>query len=323
MSTPAERKFKRAQRKKEARRKFRERQAITGLSPRPERRQQPRGAFRAPPSSSTGTTTGLPEQGQEGQDPLLTMLGMKEGYKGGQEIREGITSGAYADKFSNAYDRVGDWFNVGQQPDVYTALPGTYSSSVPGAAQTATQGYAPGSYAPNVNPRFAAQFPQAPIAGGPQSYGAGLSGSVPTDFGIQGGADWGSAIANTGAQGSTLMGSGVGSTGMYAGGEASGLLADSTGAMAGEGLGTGLQAGADASSTAAGAGMLSKAGSLAGVGLNIYDMTQGGVNPGNVLGLAGSGMVAASAFNPALAAMGPWGWAAMGAGMLGSYLDWW
>jgi len=201
MSTPAERKAKRERKKEQARRKFRERQAITGLSPRPERRQQPRGAYRAPPSSSTGTTTGLPEQGQEGQDPLLTMLGMKEGYKGGQEIREGFTSGAYADKFSNAYDRVGDWFNVGQQPDVYTALPGA-SRSVPGSIQTVTQPYSPGSYA------------QAPMAGGPQSYGAGLSGSVPTDFGIQGGADWGSAIANTGAQGSTLMGSGVGSGSM-------------------------------------------------------------------------------------------------------------
>jgi hypothetical protein len=85
--------------------------------------------------------------------------------------------------------------------------------------------------------------------------------------------------------------------------------------------GTGLQ-GAEAT-TAAEANLLSKVGPLVGMGLNVYDMTENGINAGNALGLAGSGMLAASSFNPALAALGPWGWAAMGTGALGSVMDWW
>ena len=71
--------------------------------------------------------------------------------------------------------------------------------------------------------------------------------------------------------------------------------------------------------------LLGKAGSLAGLGLSAYDIANSGINVGNALGLVGSGLGTAAAFsaNPALMAMGPWGWGLAGLGTVGSLMDWW
>ena len=56
-----------------------------------------------------------------------------------------------------------------------------------------------------------------------------------------------------------------------------------------------------------------------GAGLSIYDMVQGGVNPGNVMGLGS----ALAFMAPASMALGPLGWALAGGSLLGSLFDWW
>jgi len=290
--------------KRRAKRKeFVSRKPVLGLQRR-EARGQPRSAFRP----TVATTTG-PEQEQEGggAEALTGMFAIKEGWDQGQQVQEGITSGAYADKFSNAADRVGGWFNFGQQPDAYTALSGTYSRSVPGSIQTVTQPYSTGSYGANINPRFASQFTQ-PVAGGVQSYGAGLSGSIPRDFGIQGGSDWASAIANTGAEGSTLLQETVGLGSDFAGGDLyTGLDTTSLGTTA----------------TGAEASILGEVGSLAGMGLSAYDMSPQGITAGNMMGLLGSGILAGTTMLGLANAWNPVGWALLAGSAAGSIFDWW
>ena len=56
-----------------------------------------------------------------------------------------------------------------------------------------------------------------------------------------------------------------------------------------------------------------------GAGLSIYDMIEGGVNPGNVMGLGS----AAAFLAPAAMGLGPLGWALAGGSLLGSLFDWW
>jgi len=57
--------------------------------------------------------------------------------------------------------------------------------------------------------------------------------------------------------------------------------------------------------------------------LSAYDMIENGASVGNVTGLMGGGMVAASFFSPALAALGPWGAGIAAVGAVGSWFDWW
>ena len=58
--------------------------------------------------------------------------------------------------------------------------------------------------------------------------------------------------------------------------------------------------------------------------LSAYDMVENGASVGNVTGLMGGGMVAASFFGgPALAALGPWGAGIAAVGAVGSWMDWW
>tara|TARA_Y100001949_G_C15982886_1_gene329176 strand:- start:713 stop:1858 length:1146 start_codon:yes stop_codon:yes gene_type:complete len=88
----------------------------------------------------------------------------------------------------------------------------------------------------------------------------------------------------------------------------------------------------------AGGGMgsaLGALGSAAGVGMNIYDMFDQGVTPGNMMGMLGSGMLGASALGSmgvmsgATAGLGlanawnPIGWALLGGSIAGSLFDWW
>ena len=82
--------------------------------------------------------------------------------------------------------------------------------------------------------------------------------------------------------------------------------------------GAGVTAGADAAA-GAGAGWGSKVLPGIGAGLSIYDMVEGGVNPGNVMGLGS----ALAFMAPASMALGPLGWALAGGSLLGSLFDWW
>ena len=66
---------------------------------------------------------------------------------------------------------------------------------------------------------------------------------------------------------------------------------------------------------------LGLAGSGLGVGLNAYDISQQGATPGNILGLGGSAVLGLNALGMANA-WNPAGWAMLGAGTLGSLLDW-
>ena len=328
----------------------------TGLLGPQAQSQTQRGAYRAPTGFQSITQGGLGEVKDEGLmgDFLTPMLATKEGveqiqemYKGGQNLREGFTSiPDYAEKtWDYLGDRgtdIGNWFSG--SPSNVTQLQGStnYSPAVNFAKQSPSAGITTGgapkwNFYENVNPNFGSQnvlqsgvlsqggagtvpSPYYPMAGPPELGGtlsqggmgatasAGMGTTVPLDYGIQGGSTWAEAIANTGGQGSTLMGDVVGQGSKFAG--------DAY---------TGMQAGeqALASAGAAEASMLSKVGSIAGLGLNAYDIANQGVTANNMMGLMGSGIMASTAMLGLSQAWNPVGWALLGASALGSLTDWW
>ena len=255
------------------------------------------------------------------------------------------------------------WF--GYNPADQAALPNTYGRSVPGAVQDVTQGYTPPTVNPNINTNFyspppANQLYQPDLINysqrsprgfdpiHPSSQPVDVSGGVPgvelpsvdelNWFDISGVdplptevSGWG-GIAPSNATGSidssgiftadpnTTMGM-LDDLGGYGGGIAD-FTSDSVGAAA-EGAGDLIDA--TGANTTGMSGLLSKAGSLAGLGLSAYDIANSGINAGNALGLVGSGLGTAAAFstNPALMALGPWGWGLAGLGTVGSLMDWW
>jgi hypothetical protein len=262
--------------------------------------------------SVTSETTGQ----QRPQTSLLDQVPSVVGaYKAGQKMKGmgeqalnspmGQNLGAYYNGdpqgLSNFLGQQG-WF--GYNPSDQGALAGSYGKAVPGSMDSVTQGYSPASYNPNINPRFESQF-GSPSAGGVYGSFDSIDPTIPTDF------------AKTGNMYTSLGGSDGMSA--FSGGEASGLLGDSTGAMAGDLFDGG------ANTVPKGAGGFGQMASLAGLGLSAYDIANSGLNAGNALGLVGSGLGTAAAFstNPALMAMGPWGWGLAGLGTVGSLMDWW
>ena len=135
----------------------------------------------------------------------------------------------------------------------------------------------------------------------------------------------------------------LGSGGMFTPG--TGALNASTGVFTPTGgklLGDAVGQGTMYSNVPKGAGGMGSAlgalGSAAGVGLNIYDMTEQGITPGNMMGMLGSGMLGASALSGlgigtgamsgllsagALNAWNPVGWALLAGSVAGSLFDWW
>ena len=118
-----------------------------------------------------------------------------------------------------------------------------------------------------------------------------------------------SPSAGTIAESGGLLGTGgldtLGSGGMYAGTGGQELLAGNV-------------------PKGAGGSALGGIGAAAGVGLNIYDMTQQGITPGNVMGLGGSALLGANALGFGLAnAWNPLGWALLAGSVAGSLFDWW
>jgi len=76
-----------------------------------------------------------------------------------------------------------------------------------------------------------------------------------------------------------------------------------------------------ASTVPQGIDKLGLAGAGLGMGLNAYDMVDQGITAGNALGLGGSTVLGLNALGMANA-WNPAGWAMLGAGTLGSLLDW-
>ena len=87
--------------------------------------------------------------------------------------------------------------------------------------------------------------------------------------------------------------------------------------------GQGLQNTSKAATAAGEASMLSKAGSLAGIGLNAYDMFDQGITANNTMGLLGSGIMAGTTMLGLSNAWNPVGWALLGASAVGGLTDWW
>lgn len=305
-----------------------------------------RGRFTGLTSETTGQQ--LPQQQI---DPLSIGAGAFGSYQAGKRLNQ------QGRKFleSPISQNVGSYFNTGDttglknvasqqgwfgyNPEGQAALPNTYGQSVLGSVQDVTRGYDPGTYNPNVNPNFypAHSPPQAggllsPVSSsfapegshimgqfdGPYTGGGGFnslrSGTGPTQIPL--GGPTGSAL-----DGIDVMAGTMGDAGFYGGGIAD-FTSDSVGAMA-DGAGDLIDA--TGANTTGMSGLLSKAGSLAGLGLSAYDIANSGINAGNALGLVGSGLGTAAAFstNPALMAMGPWGWGLAGLGTVGSLMDWW
>ena len=104
-----------------------------------------------------------------------------------------------------------------------------------------------------------------------------------------------------------------------------GVFTPAGGKLLGDTVGAGSKfAGGAGGAGQAGGSAMGALGSAAGVGLNIYDMTQQGVTPGNVMGLGGSALLGANALGIGLAnAWNPLGWALLAGSVAGSLFDWW
>ena len=322
------------------------RNLYTGLLGPQTQGQTQRGAYRAPTGMTSITQGGL---GQVEEDSVFEQYtdaatGIKDAYEMGQEVKKLPDYAKKAgDYVGDTVTDVGNWFS--DSPKSVTQLQGStnYSPAVGFAKQSPTTGITTGSapkfnFYENVNPNFGPQHetlqsgvlsqggagtvpsPYYPMAGPPELGGtlsqggmgatasAGMGTTVPLDYGIQGGSTWAEAIANTGGQGSTLMGDVVGQGSKYAG--------DAY---------TGMQAGEEAiaSAGAAEASALSKIGSIAGIGLNAYDIANQGVTANNMMGLLGSGIMAGTTMLGLANAWNPVGWALLGASAIGSLTDWW
>jgi len=89
--------------------------------------------------------------------------------------------------------------------------------------------------------------------------------------------------------------------------------------------GQGLQNTSEAATAAnaAEASFLSKAGALAGLGLNAYDMFDQGITANNAMGMLGSGIMAGTTMLGLSNAWNPLGWGLLGASAVGGLTDWW
>ena len=309
----------------------------TGLLGPQAKGQTQRSAYRQPTGMTSITQGGL---GQVEEDSVFEQYtdaatGIKDAYEMGQEVRK---LPDYAEKagdyVGDTVTDVGNWFS--DSPKSVTQLQGStnYSPAVSGARQPITAGYQPPVTNPNINPNFYSQT--APQASGMLSQGAspsaaGSGGTLnlpPTHYDIfkQYPTNFGQGITGAYSGGYNALGQGQGvfapSAEMV---EASGGLLEgmgSSGKYAGDAY-TGMQAGAEVGSAAAEASALSKIGSIAGLGLNAYDIANQGVTANNMMGLMGSGIMASTAMLGLSQAWNPVGWALLGASALGSLTDWW
>ncbi len=310
----------------------------TGLLGPQTQQQTQRGAYRPPTGMTSITQGGL---GQVEEDSVFEQYtdaatGIKDAYEMGQEVRKlpdyAEKAGGYV---GDTVTDVGNWFS--DSPKSVTQLQGStnYSPAVSGARQPITAGYQPPVTNPNINPNFysqtAPELGSGMLSQGASPSTAGSGGTLnlpPTHYDIfkQYPTNFGQGITGAYSGGYNALGQGQGvfapSAEMV---EASGGLLEGMGASgkyAGDAY-TGMQAGAEVGSVAAEASALSKIGSIAGIGLNAYDMANQGITANNMMGLLGSGIMAGTTMLGLANAWNPVGWALLGASALGSLTDWW
>jgi hypothetical protein len=273
------------------------------------------------------------QQSNVGND--ITQAGLA--YKGGKGLFD-FTQGkeAYIDEAGNAIKEVKPWTiggeSIGDKLSGYgdtlsgyadktgEALTGLFSSPNP----TATAG----SYGPAVGNQIipgsnsalqAAEYANSPALQTMNKFGLGGPMSGATKLNTQLGSGYsglGGQSGILGGMGDAVSASSVGSNLPSGGGAFSGSSnIASSGASGANQLAT---KSLDASTKAAGTDALGAAGSALGVGLNIYDMVDNGVNISNSLGLGGSALLGANALGIGLAnSWNPLGWAML-AGSIGS-----
>ena len=304
----------------------------------------------------TSETTGEQLPSERQIDPVAALAAYQAGVKG-RKYGNQLLQTPIAQNLSH-YAGTGDpqaLTNIAAQnqwggytPADQGPLLGTYGQSVPNSVQDVTSGPSFGSpeitqFNEGMNPVWGSQNEILRPADYNFSPG-GLGSTRPPQVGLDEAQFFGSnpneisgwgGIVPSGAEGSidasgifssapgTTMGmlDDVGAGSSYIGGGAD-WASDSVGAMAD---GADDLIGSTGASTTGMGSLLSKAGSLAGLGLSAYDIANSGINAGNALGLVGSGLGTAAAFstNPALMALGPWGWGLAGLGTVGSLMDWW
>ena len=297
------------------------------------------------PMGMSSTTTG-PEDPVAREDPMMTAMKMKMMYEGGQKGKKYI----------------GDAWDWGKkQLGTQAVSPPVASPSVPGAVQDVTRGASFGSpeitqFNEGINPNFGGPMDQVvrPASGGFVPGGAtslrspstGLGG-IPVNNPLEEAMFFGAEPSQVSNWGGLFPSGATGTTnaaGVFT--PSASTIAESGGLLEGLGAGgsyagTGLEGGSElmfSNAPKGGAGFgnaLGALGSAAGVGMNIYDMFDQGVTPGNMMGMLGSGMLGASALGSmgvmsgATAGLGlanawnPIGWALLGGSIAGSLFDWW
>ena len=324
------------------------------------------------PMGMSSTTTG-PEDPVAREDPMMTAMKMKMMYEGGQKGKKYIGDAwkkgqEWVEEF-NPVESIqkldfGDYPTsqtmkfqaqpilkpTPQAPSVGTQVPST----------GARKGFAP---TPEVTEPMLSHWNQQPMGtpspGGLIDTSGDWMNAVPEGYNASGVADFGNISADPLTSGSgsliqypqpmnalgleSMPGSAgtLGSGGMFTPG--TGALNASTGVFTpagGQLLGDTVGKGTMFSNVPKGAGggmgsALGALGSAAGVGMNIYDMFDQGVTPGNMMGMLGSGMLGASALGAmgigtgAMAGLGlanawnPIGWALLAGSVAGSLFDWW
>lgn len=285
---------------------------------------------------------GIKPQEQSGGG-LQDMLAMKESYdqvgemyKSGEDLQKGILG--LPEKAGNAMDYVGDRYD-----DIATPVSDWWNdTNTLRSVDQLPQGGAGFQY-PSWDRTLDAQGKVSglgnisPTSGISMGIGSSPAQNVANTFGLRGSSPVLGTQMNAGQMGLEPMAGQWGSSGMTQGlqdavmrsgdvsmatqlGPSGGLTADGLQAT-GAGLQNTSKAAIDAG--AAEASMLSKAGSIAGLGLNAYDMFENGVTANNAMGLAGSGIMAGTTMLGLSNAWNPLGWGLLGASAIGGLTDWW
>jgi hypothetical protein len=276
-------------------------------------------------SSTSISQGGMAEPQEQSGGGLESLLAGKEAYdqmgemyQSGEDLQKGILgmpekAGNVVDYLGERYDDiatpVADWWNKGP----VDAPIGSYGNAVPnsyGALQAADYANSPALQTMN---EFGLGGDIVGSGQGMLTQGGRVGSLFPT--GVSQGM---SGAIDASGVGMNLPSGG----GAFAGANDIGSL--STAGTTGQGLQNASEAAeAATAASAAEASMLSKAGALAGLGLNAYDMFDQGVTANNAMGLLGSGIMAGTTMMGLSNAWNPLGWGLLGASAIGGLTDWW
>ncbi len=272
--------------------------------------------------SSTSVSQGGIAPQEEGGGGIESLMAGKEAYdqmgemyQSGEDLQKGILG--MPEKAGNAMDWMGerydditvpitDWWNKG----VTEAPIGSYGHAVPdsySALQAADYANSPALQTMN---EFGLGGDIMGSGQGMLTQGGRVGSLFPTGVsqGMSGAIDASGAGMNLPSGGGAFSGANdIGSIG-----------------RTGQGLqDTGAAAEAATAANAAEASFLSKAGALAGLGLNAYDMFDQGITANNAMGMLGSGIMAGTTMLGLSNAWNPLGWGLLGASAVGGLTDWW